>query len=128
MTSYSVTLLKDLPHRGMTEQERDALAVMGPPARLGQRGADINRLELVALFLLAAVGHRVRDHDPTELAAVERLDGVATEDAVRDDGHDLPRAVFHHGVGSLDQRSTGVGHIVDQYGDSVLDIPHQHHA
>lgn len=112
----------------MAEEKRDTLAVMSPPAGLGECGADVDRLELVALVLLAAMGHRVGDDDSAQTATVERLDSVAAKNAVRDDGHHLTRAVLHDRVGGLDQRATGVGHVVDQDGDSVLDVAHQHHA
>lgn len=112
----------------MAEQKRNALAIMRAPARFGQRGADVNRLELVALLFLAAVGHRVRDDDSSQPATVESLDGVAAENAVGDDGHDFPRAVFHERVGGLCQRPTRVGHVVDQDSHPVFNISDQHHS
>lgn len=119
---------RNLYHRGMTEQKRDTLAIVRPSACLGQRGADIDRLELVAFFLLAPVRHRVGDDDPAQTAAVERLDGVAAQYTVRDDSYNLSCAMRHDGVGGLDQCPTGVGHVIDQDGYSVLNISDQYHA
>ena len=119
---------RNLYHRGVTEQKRDTLAVMRSSARLGQRRADIDRLELVAFFLLAPMGHRVGDDNSTQTAAIERLDGVAAQYAVRDDSYDLSCAMRHDRVGGLDQRPAGVGHVIDQDGYPVLNVPDQHHA
>lgn len=112
----------------MTEQERNALAVMRPATGLGQRGGDVNRLELVALSQLLAQRHRVRDHDAAEFASVERFDRVAAEDAVRDDGDHFLCAVGHDRIRRFHERATCVGHVVDEDGDAILHVAHENHA
>lgn len=41
---------------------------------------------------------------------------------------DFLGAVLHHGIGGLDERAAGVGHVVDDDGDLVLDITDEDHA
>lgn len=101
---------------------------MRPTTGLGQCGRYINRLELVALTSLLAQRHRVRDHDAAEFALVERFDGVATENAVRDDGDHFLRAIGHECIRRLHQRATCVGHVVDEDGDTILHIADENHA
>lgn len=112
----------------MTEQKRNALSVMRPTTGLGQGGGDINRLELVALIPFLTQRHRVGDNDAAEFAPVECFDGVAAEDAVRDDGDHFPRAIGHERIRRLHQRATCVGHVVDEDGDAVLHIANENHA
>lgn len=112
----------------MTKQKRNALAVMCPATGLGQRRGDINRLKLVALSQLLAQRHRVRDNDAAEFTSVERFDGVAAENAVRDDGDHFPCAIGHDCIRRFHQRTTCVGHVVDEDGDAVLHIAHENHA
>lgn len=117
-----------LKGRLMRKQIRHRLTIMRPPTRLRQRRRDINRLEPGTTLLLLLMRHRIGNHDPAQLAAVERLDRLAAEDAVRDDGDDLARAVRHDRVGRLDQRAARVRHVVHQDRDPVLHVAHQHHA
>ena len=79
----------------MREQERHTLPIMRASDGLSQRRADIDRLQLRALILLALHGHRIRSHDSSQLALVDGLNGVAGQDAVGDQGNDLLRAVRH---------------------------------
>lgn len=111
----------------MRKQIRHGLAIMRPPTGLGQGGANINRLEPGTALLLLLMRHRIRDHDPAQLAPVQRLDGLAAEDAVRDEGHHLARPVRHDRVGRLHQRPARVRHVVHQDRDPVLHVAHQHH-
>lgn len=112
----------------MAKQKRNALSIMCPTTGLGQRGGDIDHLELVALTPLLRQRHRVRDNNAAEFAPVERFDGVAAEDAVCDNGDDFLRAIGHERVRCFHQRATGVGHVVDEDGDAVLHIANENHA
>lgn len=112
----------------MREQEADRLAIMSPSASLRQHSTDINRLQLVAQFLLLFVGHGVCDNDATELAVIQDLDGVSTEDPVGNNGDDFLGPVLHNSVGCFGQGSAGISHIVDDDGDLILDTADQYHA
>lgn len=112
----------------MRKQIRNTLPIMRPPTRLGKGRTNIHRLQPITKRLLLLMRHRIRHHDSTKLTPVQRLDGIATQDAVRDDSHDFFGAVLHHGVGGFDERAASVGHVVDEDGDAVLDVADEHHA
>jgi hypothetical protein len=65
---------------------------------------------------------------PLEAAAVQVLDGLSGQDTVDNDGVDLESAVLHDSVGSLGERTAGVGHIVNDDGNLVLDVTDKDHA
>lgn len=112
----------------MREQETDTLAVVRPADGLGEGRGDINDFQLLALLLLLAQGDGVCDDDPREDAVVEDVDGVAAEDAVGDNGHDLGGSIFREDLRGLGEGAAGVGHVVHQNGDLVPDVSDQHHA
>lgn len=112
----------------MLEQKADTLAVVRAPARLGQRGRDVDGLDAVAQGLLGLVRHRVGHDNVLELAVVQRLDGIAAEDAVGDDGQRILRAVLDDDVGGLAQRAARVGHVVDDDGGFTRHVADQNHA
>ena len=134
--------------RRMLEQERDTFTVVRSPASLGQlvggrsalaamatswikktyRCADVDRLDPGAERLLLLVRHRVSDDDFPQLAVVERINRIATQDAVRDNGNGLLCAVLDHDVGGLGQGAARVGHVVDDDGRLVLDVADEDHA
>lgn len=66
---------------------------MRPPDGLGERGAHVNDPQLLAAVDLVAEGHGVGDDDLAQAAVVEDIDGVAAQDAVRNDSDDLACAV-----------------------------------
>ena len=65
---------------------------------------------------------------PLEAATVEVLNRLAGQNTVHNDGVDLGGTVLHDGFGSLGERAAGVGHIVDDDSDLVLDITDKDHA
>ena len=101
---------------------------MRPATRLRQRGTNVNRFQPSALGLLLLMRHRVRDHDPTQATPVQGFQRIAAENTVRDDGDDLVRAVLHDGVGGLDERAAGVGHVVNEDGGFATDVADEDHA
>lgn len=113
---------------GVREEEAHRLAVVCTTAGLGQCGRDINSLDLVAQLLLLGVGDSVGNHQTVQTAAVQVLNGLARQDTVNNDGVDLLGAVLHNGVGGLDKSTAGIGHIVDNDGDLVLDVADENHA
>lgn len=112
----------------MGEEEADGLAVVGTAAGLSEGGADVDSLNTVALLLLLGVGDGVGNHQAVEAAAVQVLDRLAGQDTVDDDGVDFLGAVLHDRVGGLDERAAGVGHVVDDDGNLVLDVADEDHA
>ena len=77
---------------------------------------------------LVLMRHRVGDHQTAELAPVDRLDGLPAQDTVSDDGDDLLGAMTNHCIGGIRERAARVGHVVNQYGNLVLDVSHEDHA
>lgn len=100
---------------------------MGASTRFCQRGTDIDRLNLVAKLLLLLVGHSIGDHESTQTAVVEVLDRIAGKDSMRNDGIDLARPMLHDRFRSLDKRSTGVGHVIDDDRNLVFHTANKHH-
>lgn len=112
----------------MAKQERNALAIVRAPTCFRQRGADIDRLDLIASLLLVAMRHRICDHNSTQFAPVEGFDCISAQNAVRDDGHHFSRAIRHDGIRCLDQSAACVCHVVDEDGNAVLHVANEHHA
>lgn len=65
---------------------------------------------------------------PLETATVQVLNRLAGQNAVHNDGVDFGGTVLHDSFGSLGERAAGVGHIVNDDGDLVLDITDKDHA
>jgi hypothetical protein len=112
----------------MAEQKAHTLTVVSSPTRLGQSSTDIHRLNLTAPLLLALMGHRVRHHNPAQLALVQNLNRIARQNAMCNERDNFPSTIRHHSLSGLCERAAGVCHIVDQNGDLVLDIADQNHA
>lgn len=72
--------------------------------------------------------HRVRYHELLQLAAIQRVDRISTEYAVRDDGDGFSRTVIDNDICSFDERTTCVGHVVDDDSHFALHITHENHA
>ena len=101
---------------------------MCPATSFGKRRADVDRCDLVTDFFLLLVGDGVRNDNTAEAAVIDVVDGVTGEDTVDDNGVDFLSTVLHDGVGSLDEGSTSVGHVVDDDGNLVLDVTNKHHS
>ena len=112
----------------MREEEANGFSVVCTTASLGQRGADINGLNLIASLLLLGVGDSVGHNQAVQTATVQVLNGLAGEDPVNDNGVDFLGTVLEDSVGSLDEGATGIGHVVDDDGDLVLDVTDKNHA
>lgn len=112
----------------MRKEEADRLAVVSATASLGKSRADVDGLDLIAELLLLGVGHGVGNDQPAEAAAVQVLNGLARQNAMHDNGVDFPGAVLHDGVGGLDECTAGVGHVVDDNSDLVLNVADEDHA
>lgn len=70
----------------------------------------------------------IRHHNLPQLAPVQRLDRVAAQDTVRDNGDGFFCAVRDDYVGGFDERAARVGHVVDDDGDAVFDVADEDHA
>lgn len=101
---------------------------MSTAASLGQRGADINGLNLIASLLLLRVGDSVGHNQAVQTTTVQVLDGLAGENAVDDDGVHFLGTVLEDSVGGLDEGTTGISHVVDDDGDLVLDVTDKDHT
>lgn len=112
----------------MGKQKADRFPVMCPTAGFCERGADIDRGNLIADLLLVCMRNCVRDDNSTETTLVDVLNGVTGQDAVDDNGVDFPGAVLHHCVRSLHKGSAGIGHIVNNDSHLILDVSYKNHS
>ena len=112
----------------MAKQKAHTLTIVRPATGLSERRADVDCLQPGTALFLLCMRHRVRNHDAAQTAAVERFDGVARQDPVCNDGHDLAGSVLHDGVGGLDQRAARVGHIVDNDSHAAANVTNKNHA
>ena len=95
---------------------------------LAQCRADVDGLDLITLLLLLGMGDGVGHDQSAQAAAVEVINGLAGQDAVHHNGIDLLGTMLHDGVGSLDEGATGIGHIVNDNGNLVLNVTDEDHA
>lgn len=65
---------------------------------------------------------------PLQAATVQVLNCLSGEDTVDNNGVDLSGTVLHNGLSGLGESTAGIGHIVDDNGDLVLDISNKNHA
>lgn len=112
----------------MRKQVTNALAIVCPPDRLRERAADVHDLELGAPLQLVAQRHSISDDNLRQHAFVDVVDGGSAQDAVRDDGYDLARAVILDHGRSLCESPAGVRHVVHQDAHLVDDVSDQDHA
>jgi hypothetical protein len=119
--------------RSVGEEETDTLSVVGSSDGLSEGGADVDDSELLAglelvLAVLARQRYGVSDDDVLEHAVVDVLNGLAAENAVRDDGYDLGGTVGHDRLSCLAESTAGIGHVIDQNSNLVLYVSDEHHA
>lgn len=133
----------------MAEEERYTLAIVRSSARLRQlvhiyiisippllhkkevppyRWRNINSMQLVTHRLLLRMGHRIRHHNSTQLAPINRLNGFATQDSVSDNSHNLFGAVLLQGIRRLDEGAACVCHVIDQNRNLVFNVTDEDHA
>lgn len=113
---------------GVGEQEADGFTVVGTSAGFGKGRADIDGLDLIALLLLLGVRDGVGHNDTAKAAVVDVFGGLAGEDTVDNNGVHLLGTVLHDGVGSLDEGTAGIGHIVNNNSNLVLHVADEDHA
>lgn len=89
---------------------------------------DIDRHNPVTQLLLLLVGNCVGDDQVAQLAVVDLVDRVATEDAVGDNGDGGGCAVLDNDVSGFAEGSAGVCHVVDDDSCATLDITNENHA
>ena len=65
---------------------------------------------------------------PLEAATVQVLNSLAGQNTVDNNGVDFEGTVLHDGFGSFDERAAGVGHIIDDDSDLILDVTDKDHA
>lgn len=91
-------------------------------------GRDVDGLDPGTGLLLPLVRDRVGDDELLELGAVEGLDSVAAQDAVRYYSNGGFGAVGHDDVGGLAEGAAGVGHVVNDDCDLAGDVAHEDHS
>jgi hypothetical protein len=74
------------------------------------------------------VGNCVGADHLLQLAVVDFVDRVSTENAVGDDGDGGCCAVLDDHIGCFAERAASVGHVVDDDSSATLDISDQNHA
>lgn len=101
---------------------------MCPTASFCERGTDIDRGNLVADLFLFFVGNSVGHHNTAEAAVVDVIDGITSKYAVDDNGVDFLGTVLHHRIGCFNEGSAGIGHVVNDNGNLVLNVANKHHS
>jgi hypothetical protein len=96
--------------------------------RLRQRRTNIHNPQQSTPLPLIPERHRIRNHYPTQLTLIQRLDRIAAQYPMSDDRNDFARLVRHDRFRGFDERTTRVRHVVDEDRDLVLDVADQHHA
>lgn len=86
-----------------------------------------SHLDLGALFHVVLLRNRVGHHDRIEARVVDFADRIAAEYAMGADGVDLLGARLLQLLLGQAERAARVGHVVDEDGDAVLHVAHQHH-
>lgn len=89
---------------------------------------DIDRHNPVTQLLLLLVGNCVSDDQVAQLALVDLVDRIATEDTVGHDGNGSGCAVLDDDVSGFAKGSAGVCHVVDDDSCTTLDIADENHA
>lgn len=112
----------------MREQEAHRLAVVRTSAGLCKSGADVDRLDLIALLLLVFVRNSVGHNNTAQAAVVDVLSSLAGKDTVDDNSVDFLSTVLHHSIGGLDESTAGISHVVNDDSDLVLNATNENHA
>lgn len=112
----------------MLEQHADGFTVVDAADGLAKDGRDVNDLELGAQAAVLVLGHRVCDEHLINGRGVDARNGVAAEDAVRQQGIDLGGALLLEQLGCARDGVGGIGEIVDEDADAVGDVADKHHA
>lgn len=74
------------------------------------------------------MGNCVSDDQVAQLALVDLVDRIATENAVGDNGNGSSCAVLDNHVSGFAEGSAGVCHVVDDDSCTTLDIADENHA
>lgn len=112
----------------MREQEAHRLAVVRTSAGLCKGGADVDRLDLIALLLLVFVRNSVGHNNTAQAAVVDVLSSLAGKDTVDNNRVDFLSSVLHHSIGGLDKSTAGISHVVNDDSNLVLDATNENHA
>jgi hypothetical protein len=94
---------------------------------VGHQLRNVNDLDLGALALVLTLEQRVGDEQPLELAVVDVLQRLATEQAVCDAAVDVRSTIVLEHLCRHAQRATGVEQIVDHEAHLALHIADQVH-
>lgn len=124
--SLSLSLPLDQIHD--IKQHADTLAIVYPADGLGKDGSDVEDFHLGAACQMLLLGDTVADNNLINARVLDSGNGISRHDGVGDDGVDLLCSVLLKDLGGLGNGERGVGNIVDQDADLVLDISNQHHV
>lgn len=70
---------------------------------------------------------RIGHHDPIESTSIQRIYRIATQDPVGYNGNYLRGTMIKAGFGGFDERTAGVGHVVNQDTDFRADVADKGH-
>jgi hypothetical protein len=110
------------------EQLADTFAIVAAANDLAQHGADVDDLNLGARGLVGGLGEGVCNDELLEAAFGEGGEGVAAENAVRDDRADLGGASLGEVRCGENEGSTGVRDIIYQKRGLAGYVAHEYHA
>jgi len=103
--------------------------MVDPANGLSEDGRNVEDFELGSkLCLVFLLWHRVGDNHLVDSRGIDAVDGVAAEDAMREESIDLGRALLLEELCGARNGIAGVGKIVDQDADTPFDVADEHHA
>jgi hypothetical protein len=100
----------------------------GTMAHLSKDVADLEDLQLGTPLLVLRLVDRVGYDDLVKRAGVDAINGIAAQDAVRDERVHLGSALLLQQLGGTCDGVGGVGQIVDENGGAVCNVTDQHHG
>lgn len=95
---------------------------------LSKHIAHLEHFQLGASRLVIGLVDRVGHDNPVERTSIDAVDGVAAQDAVRDERVDLSCTFFLQQFRCAGDGVGGVGKIVHENGSAVRDVSDQHHG
>jgi hypothetical protein len=112
----------------VVEKHTDALAVVHASNGFSEHIAYLQNLEFRASCLVLGLRDGVGHNDLVQGAGVDAINGVAAQDAMRDERHYLGRTLFLQQLRSAGNGVGRVGKIVNKDRGATRHVSHQHHG
>ncbi len=109
------------------EKDADAFAIVDSTDGLREDVADFENFELGTAFTVLSLVDGVGDDDFVEGTGIDALNGITTEDTMRDEGIDFGRSFLLEQLGRTCDGVTRIREIVDQNCSLACDVSDKHH-